>query len=644
MRRLTNQAVRTRAAGALAGYLRRSGLGAHAVERAVAALLAIGIILGMTGRGPIRGSLAAETDPQQPPAQASAPASRSPNDGESETASLRAETQERLKSMGAVATPDGAPAASGTGATKADSPAPSAAVSSISADQIAQKPQQKVLQDRLHWLDEHAKLALALKKATSPESSPEHQTDRLKADLKQLEAMLAQAAKNPEAVLPPAFLKTPGTAPAVVATEMKDAIDATAHELGDWKNKAEALKSGKAERESVKKQNAAERDKAFQLVTTLKARDLEFEKAVLDAQHPEQVQLARERLINYQWQVKVESLRLQVLEAEIALETKLTDVHELDAKVCYAHIHLAEKELAEMRARFSAESKKQEGDLAKAAADENSKAQSSATPPLERFRARRTAELLELEAQVLKYEQALATSPSPSFEEQKDLADHADKDFVRIKQLLEDGRVSRLDAIILNNEFRLIGPERDKLVKNDMATVEARLQYFEDALTNVEIELLQNSLHDRYEQDLARERVSTEPGPEGENLLSDLEQRHRKILFRRRDALEKLSQRSSRTLQEIARRLSILDQEYGFIRTQIFWVRDQDPIAFGTFWQGAHEVNVLLKAGLRLAQETTKASLWGRPSAEFVAMSLAVLLLPVPVMKLRRTLGGMIES
>ena len=96
--------------------------------------------------------------------------------------------------------------------------------------------------------------------------------------------------------------------------------------------------------------------------------------------------------------------------------------------------------------------------------------------------------------------------------------------------------------------------------------------------------------------------------------------------------------------KQIARRLSILDQEYGFIRTQIFWVRDQDPLAFGTFWQGAREVNILLKAVLRLAQETTKPNLWGRPSAEFMAMSLAVLLLPVPVMKLRRTLGGMIES
>jgi potassium efflux system protein len=126
--------------------------------------------------------------------------------------------------------------------------------------------------------------------------------------------------------------------------------------------------------------------------------------------------------------------------------------------------------------------------------------------------------------------------------------------------------------------------------------------------------------------------------------LNELEQQHRRILFRRRDALEKLSQRSSRTLQEIARRLSILDQEYGFIRTQIFWVRDQEPIAFGTFWQGAREVNVLLKAALRLARESATASLWGRPSAECMAMSLAVLLLPVPVMKLRRALGGMIES
>lgn len=229
-----------------------------------------------------------------------------------------------------------------------------------------------------------------------------------------------------------------------------------------------------------------------------------------------------------------------------------------------------------------------------AAANEKNKAQSS-DDPLERFRARRTAELLEQKMQVLKYEQALATSPSPSFEEQRELADHADKDFAQIRELLDDGRVSRLDAIRLNNEFRRIAPEREHLVRNEMAVIEARLQYFEDALTNVEIELFQDSLHDRLEHELLKERVSAERWAAGENILLELERKHREILIRRQQALEKLSERASHTLQQIARRLTILDQEYGFIRTQIFWVRDQDPVAIGTFWQGAREFNSLIK-------------------------------------------------
>jgi hypothetical protein len=642
MRRSTNQAVRSRAACALAAYLAQPGLRSNAVKRAVASLFAIGVILGMTGRGPIRESLAAATNPEQLPAQASSKGPGTAGDGQSETETLRAETLERLKAMGAGSPADTSPGGSASVSSKADGTASPAAVSTISADHIAQKPQQKLLQDRLHWLDEHAKLALALKKTSSPESSPERQADLLKAELKQVQAMLAQTDKNPETLLPLSFVKNSGAAPAAVVSEMKDAIEATTHEVGEWKGKAESLKTGKAERDAAKKKNAAERDRVFQLVTALKARDVEFEKAVIDAQTTGQAHLARERLMNYQWQVRVESLRLQVIEAEIALETKLVDVREIEAQVCYAHILLAERELAQMRLRFHAEADKQENDLTRAAAAEKSKAQWSGNSPLERFRARLKAELLELEAQVLKYEQALAASPSPSFEEEQTLADRADHDFVRIKELLEDGSVSRLDAIRFNNEFRLIGPERDKLLRNDMATVEARLQFFEDALTNVEIELLQDSLHDRYEHELIRERVSPEQAAEGEALLNDLERQHRVILFRRQAALVKLSERASRTLQQVTRRLSILDQEYGFIRTQIFWVRDQDPLALGTLWQGAREFNYLLKALLRLAQETTKASLWGRPSAEFMATSLAVLLLPVLLLKLRRTLGGMI--
>ena len=124
-----------------------------------------------------------------------------------------------------------------------------------------------------------------------------------------------------------------------------------------------------------------------------------------------------------------------------------------------------------MQARYRVDRRESRTRPEQAKASEENKARSS-DDPLERFRARRTAELLALEAHVIKNEQDLVISPAPSYEEQKTLADHADVDFANIKELLDDGKVSRLDAIRLNNEFRRIGPERDRLLKNEMATVE----------------------------------------------------------------------------------------------------------------------------------------------------------------------------
>ncbi len=643
MRSVTDRSVRARLAFALAALSLRPALGASTLKRTIASLVAFVVLMGMTDRAQFPETRAAVSSPEQTPSQAAGAPSAPAKDGDSETAALRAETLDQLKAMGALTTPEPATPASSTGSAKTDGAPLAPAHPSISTDSIAQKAQQKLLEERLAWLEEHARLTLALKKATSPEPSPEHQAEQLKAENKQLQATLAQSTANPESLLPHSFQKRSGADAAAIVAEMKDAIDAATHELAEWKTKAEALKTAKAEREANKKKFTVERDKDFQVVTASKARTLEFEAAVIDAQNAEKARLARERLQNHQWQVRVETLRLQVIEAQIALEAKMAGVRELEAFVCYAHIHLAERELAQMRARYKMESDRQESDLARDAANEKNKAQYS-DDPVERFAARRKAELLELEAQVLKFEQALATSPAPSFEEQQTLADQADRDFVRIKELLDDGRVSRLDAIRLNNEFRLIGPERDQLVRNEMATVEARLQYFEDALTNVEIELLQNSRPDRYEHDLLRERVPRSRSAEVENLLTELDRQYRLILVRRRLALLKLSERASHTLQQITRRLSILDQEYGFIRTQIFWVRDQDPLAFGTFWQGAREFNYLLKAVLHLAQEATEPNLWSRPSAEFMVVSLPVLILPVLLFKLRRTLGGLIVS
>jgi small-conductance mechanosensitive channel len=305
-------------------------------------------------------------------------------------------------------------------------------------------------------------------------------------------------------------------------------------------------------------------------------------------------------------------------------------------------VQIATKMREPMQARYRVVAEDQQRDLTRAKADEENKAGSS-DDPLERFRARRTAELLALEAHVIKSEQDLVISPKPSYEEQKTLADHADFDFANIKELLDDGKVSRIDAIRLNNEFRRIGPERDQLLKDEMASVESQLQFYENALTNVELDLLQGSLHDRFEHDLLRERLPSARWAEGEALVGNLERSHHSLLMRRQRALQKLCDRASHTLVQVTRRLGILDREYSFIRANIFWVRDQESIGLMTLTQGAREFNALVKGLLRLVKETTKPNLWGQPSVEFLVTALGVLVFPIVLQRLRRMLGVLIK-
>ena len=422
---------------------------------------------------------------------------------------------------------------------------------------------------------------------------------------------------------------------------MKDSLEATTHELKEWKSKLEALRIEVVNGESRQSAQRTERDKLFQRVTLMKTQGAERE-AVASASTARARRLAQERLINFEWKSRVEALRLQVLEAQLALEPKLAGVRELTLQVYQARIQVLNRALVQLQQRYRAAAEQQERELKEKVAHEENTARRS-EDPLEWFRANRLADLLKLEVQVVKNEQAEATSPPPSLDEQRSLADHSEADFARVKELVADGRVSRLDAIRLNNEFRRIGPERDRLLRNEMAIIEARLQFDEDALTNVEIELLQDSLTDRSGHDLLRERLPQSRWSEGESLLAELEHKHRALLVRRRVALERLTHCTAETLDQIARRLSILDEEYGFIRTHIFWVRDQEPIGLATLIQGAREFQDVVKALLRLVEEAVSLSHWRSASAEFVTAALAVLGLPFGLIRLRRGLRALIE-
>ncbi len=564
---------------------------------------------------------------------------------DADLAAMRAEATGQLRAINQSAVDGSAnPTAAGlrTGAAPSSTTA-----SATTTESAADKQLRELLQERLRLFDEYDKATASFKKAAHPEPNPEQRAKDARADLVRLQAQLAQVAINPEVLLLPS-VSGPGAsafARPSVSAEMKEALEATTGEVKEWKAKLESLRTEVANWEGLQNARRAERDKRFQVVAAMKAREADREGPTVPASasssSPPARRLARERQVNAEWKSRVEVMRLQAVEAQIALEAKLAGVRELDVQVGQLQVQVAEKKLELMQGRYNAAAEQQERVLKEKAAAEESKARRS-DDPLERFRARRLSDLLELEAQVVKLEQALATAPPPSLEEQRSLADHTETDFALIKELLDDGRISRLDAIRLNNDFRRIGPERDRLLRNEMAIAEARLQYYEDALTAVEIELLQDSLHDRYEHDMLRERLSPSRWAEGEAMVAGLERSHRAMLVRRRSVLEHLTDCTAQTLDQITRRLAILDEEYGFIRTHIFWVRDQEPIGLGTITQGARECQHVAKALMRLAQESARPQHWGRRSAEFVSAAMAALVLPIGLIRLRRMLRALI--
>ena len=628
-------------------FARRSGTRRRvALRLGLAGLLWVTLALDATGystqESPSkRGSAAQPGTGTRRPSENPTDPDRATPPSEAEIAALRAEIGNQTQAVNPAASSAGAAGSPGVSSRSGTTP-PGTPNPTPPPESTADKPLREVLQERLQLIEEYNKASLEFKKAQSPEPRPEKQADEAKAELARQQALLAQAAANPEILLPQTFRSSgPAGRPAVNA-EMKEAIEVATGELKECKSKLENLRGLVSNWEGTQNMRRADRDKLFQAVVAMKAHGpARPESAVAATASSPSQRLANEKQVNATWKARVAAMKLEAIEAEITLEAKLAGVRELGVQLGQAQLQVAQKRLELMQARYSVAADQQERMLReKAAAEENTARRSD--DPLERFRAQRRADLLGLEARVVKHEEALATSPPPSLDEQRGLADRAALDFARVKELLDDGRVSRLDAIRLNNDFRRIGPERDRLLRNEMALSEVHLQYYEDALTGVEIELLQDTLHDRYELELLKERLTPVRRKEAEAILADLEKTHRELLVRHRKVLEQLSEGASQTLDQIARRLAILDEEYSFIRTHIFWVRDREPIGPATITQGARECQHLVKALLRLVQESAGNPNGGRTSPEFVAATLAVLGLPIGLVRFRRMLRARI--
>jgi hypothetical protein len=235
----------------------------------------------------------------------------------------------------------------------------------------------------------------------------------------------------------------------------------------------------------------------------------------------------------------------------------------------------------------------------------------------------------------LENESALSTSSSPSLEEESSLALRAREDFEAVKHMIDDGRVSHLDVVRLNNRFRQILADRE-IVERELAQASYQLSHYVELLGGVELDLVNDNRDELYELDSLMERLPPARHADARAAVAHWQKDRFQLLQRRQKALEGLAARAEQTQDEILKRLSILDEEYGFIRTHIFWVRDQEPIDTAALIKAKHELGLIGRTLLRLSMEPFEHSGWGHMSAEFLVSLVGVVTLPGILLRARR--------
>lgn len=501
----------------------------------------------------------------------------------------------------------------------------------------AVKDLREALVARLKLAEEWDRATALLQESEQPKVSPDREIAELRRDLERAKAALARFQRDPDSVLGGPFRRARGSVTDGALKEMKGEIDLAAEAVRDLKTAherkaASRLENLKTYRESVHKRREERDGRSKQVVADLAAATTSDARAV-----------GRERLINDRLEERVLSQYHEAIEAAIALETRREPLVELRQQLLAAERELAAKTLELMQSRYRALAEHQQGNLARKAAVEQDRSQRS-SDPMERYRARRAAELLDLEAVLLRDERTLAAKPVICEEDQRALADRAQEDFDHLKALVEGGRSNALVATRLNNSYRRTASERERIVRHDLTRASALLSLYENALTDVELDQLNDARDDRAPLDSLLEALPPSGRAAAQALASEFDARKRTLLDDRHRTLQNLAVRADKAQQQVQRRLRILDEQHAFIRTRIFWVRDAAPLGADTFKRAAVESQRLFHGGLRIARETGDTPHWGRTSWEFGIACLGVVVLPWPLALARRALRTPVAS
>jgi hypothetical protein len=560
--------------------------------------------------------------PAAAPAQAQAPAPKLEGAGliqVEEAAAMRAEVAEQLKILTA---PPGA-AADGADLKR---PLDAAAKQAV-------KALQDVLQERLQRLDDYDKVVKELKDLTNPEANPDRKLAEAKAEQERAQAQLNQPI---ESLLPEVFTQK-GKIAEAARNQMKEAIEGTQKDIQDYQDKIsgappEPTKEVKGPLAAMR----ADRDKITQRIAALKARGEGSD----DASAPKTAsdrKIADEKATNLRIETTVETLRAQCVELKITRASKGAEIAEANRKRWIAQAQLGRKLLERMQNRYNELAEAEARELQAKADAEQAKAK-SIEDPLEHYRAGRQAQLLELEVKAVKLEQLVTAGSGPSLQVQRGLAEKAAHELETIKGVLDDGSLSHVDTIRLNSEYLSLVVERDRIRRNELAEVEQQVRDYANALTTVELELINDTIVDQVEHANLLDSLSPERHDTARKVLAEFEAKHRELLTRRRDALRKLVGRASETLDQINRRIDILEEEYSFVRTHLFWIRSQEPIGLSTVARAGSELRQIVPVSIGLARETATVKAWRRLSPEFLAAGFLALVLPMGIFRVRGVL------
>jgi hypothetical protein len=499
----------------------------------------------------------------------------------------------------------------------------------------------EVFKSRERLILDWEKTVKARQAVLNTEPTPEGEAAELKTALERLKVGLSRAKTDPSSILPEPFrnTSTPKVDEALkdAVDDAQDAVENVSKELATQaaspgRKVSTPLAAAKAEREETRKRIAA-----------LGPRAVDAEAALGAASSAEGRELARERMVNLDWETKLEAERLREVEARIDLETRREAVSAVKVQVLNVKLELAKATDDLVKARYAEWLARKNAELDRAEAFEKARAEHEADP-LERYKARRNQELSAQTKLFNAREAESKATPLVALAEQTARANKAAEDFEKLKKLVESGRSSALVAQRLNNSFRRLAAERGSISRNELAQVNGLLAKYEGELTAVELDLINDERGDRELRDALLASLPEGRWGDARKVFGETERAHRKMLEKRQAILTSLEEQTEKTRQEVMRRLRILDEQHAFVRTHLFWVRDAQPIGAASADQIRREGQDLGRTLLSIAAEPWSRSNWSRVSPEFVVATLGLFAFPYGLYRARKALRARIAA